>query len=55
MKPGLVLQGKYRLLAQLGEGGMGTVWRAENLALGGALAFFWGDALVAWYLGGFER
>jgi leader peptidase (prepilin peptidase)/N-methyltransferase len=25
------------------------------LAVGGALALFWGDALVAWYLGGFER
>jgi leader peptidase (prepilin peptidase)/N-methyltransferase len=25
------------------------------LALGGALALFWGDALVRWYLGGFER
>ena len=25
------------------------------LAVGGAVALFWGDALVAWYLGGFER
>ena len=25
------------------------------LALGGAVALFWGDALVGWYLGGFER
>jgi leader peptidase (prepilin peptidase)/N-methyltransferase len=25
------------------------------LALGGAVALFWGDAIVAWYLGGFER
>lgn len=25
------------------------------LAVGGALALLWGDALVAWYLGGFER
>ena len=24
------------------------------LAVGGALALFWGDALVVWYLGGFE-
>lgn len=24
------------------------------LAVGGAVALFWGDALVAWYLGGFE-
>lgn len=25
------------------------------LAVGGAVALFWGDAIVAWYLGGFER
>jgi leader peptidase (prepilin peptidase)/N-methyltransferase len=25
------------------------------LAVGGAMALFWGDAIVAWYLGGFER
>jgi leader peptidase (prepilin peptidase)/N-methyltransferase len=25
------------------------------LALGGAVALFWGDAILAWYLGGFER
>jgi leader peptidase (prepilin peptidase)/N-methyltransferase len=25
------------------------------LALGGAVALFWGEAILAWYLGGFER
>jgi leader peptidase (prepilin peptidase)/N-methyltransferase len=25
------------------------------LAIGGAVALFWGDAIVAWYLGGFDR
>jgi leader peptidase (prepilin peptidase)/N-methyltransferase len=25
------------------------------LALGGAVALFWGDALIAWYLGAFDR
>jgi leader peptidase (prepilin peptidase)/N-methyltransferase len=25
------------------------------LAIGGAVALFWGDAILAWYLGGFER
>jgi leader peptidase (prepilin peptidase)/N-methyltransferase len=25
------------------------------LAVGGAMALFWGDAIVTWYLGGFER
>jgi eukaryotic-like serine/threonine-protein kinase len=31
--PGQILAGKYRLMSMLGQGGMGSVWRAEHLAL----------------------
>jgi serine/threonine-protein kinase len=37
-EPGYVVAGKYELEAQLGQGGMGVVWRARNIALDAPVA-----------------
>lgn len=33
MTPGAILNGKYRLIEQIGEGGMATIWRAVQISL----------------------
>ena len=37
-REGMVLEGRYVLRSPLGHGGMGTVWRAEHVKLGTAVA-----------------
>ncbi|HMA91863.1 MAG TPA: serine/threonine-protein kinase, partial [Polyangiaceae bacterium] len=38
MRAGRVIDGRYRLLSKLGQGGMGEVWRGEHLGLGTPVA-----------------
>jgi len=45
--PGRVIAGRYRLTSKLGQGGMGSVWRAEHLSLGSEVAIKLIDPAVA--------
>jgi tetratricopeptide (TPR) repeat protein len=36
--PGVVIAGRYRMIARIGQGGMGDVWRADDLVLNTAVA-----------------
>ncbi len=38
VKAGTVIAGRYRLVAPLSRGGMGSVWRGEHIALGSPIA-----------------
>jgi len=45
--PGRIIAGRYRLTSKLGQGGMGSVWRAEHLSLGSEVAIKLIDPAVA--------
>jgi serine/threonine protein kinase len=52
---GRVLGGRFRLESLLGEGGFGTIWRAEQLVLGATVAVKLIDLSIARQPGALER
>jgi serine/threonine protein kinase len=53
--PSQLLAGKYRLVQQLGRGGMGSVWRAEHVTLHAMVAIKLLDPVVAQTRDGLNR
>ena len=45
--PGRVIAGRYRLVSQLGQGGMGSVWRADHMSLSSPVAIKLIDSEIA--------
>lgn len=58
LRPGDVVGDSWRIVARLGEGGMGTVWRAEDVRTGALVALKTISAGTSWdpeLVGRFER
>jgi serine/threonine-protein kinase len=53
--PGRLIAGRYRLVSQLGEGGMGAVWRADHLTLNSPVAIKLIDPTISGTQGAIER
>jgi serine/threonine-protein kinase len=47
IEAGRVVAGRYRIQEQLGEGGMGSVWRAEHVTLKSPVAVKFLNAAIA--------
>jgi tetratricopeptide (TPR) repeat protein len=55
LRPGLVLAGRYKLVAEVGAGGMGRVYKAEDQELGDVVAVKTLLSTAAWTAGEQER
>src|SRR3954467_13551412 len=55
IEPGTVLAGRYRIIAPLARGAMGSVWRAEHLALNFEVAIKIVDPTIASQVRGLDR